>query len=127
MDVAYEIKWQDPWEPFFISPRSAPGYDERFKQVRTSENSKDQEFLVNNPPYITRLIQPYTLVKLARIITRTVVKLTKKIRLPQGPNRVNFNIKRQFFSMSRFCNEKCSKPKIFLAFLSKLLCFSFIL
>jgi hypothetical protein len=35
-------------------------------------------------------------------------------------------IKRQFFSMSRICNEKCSKPKIFLAFLSKLLCFSFI-
>ena len=36
-------------------------------------------------------------------------------------------VKRQFFSMSRICNEKCSKPKIFLAFLSKLLCFSFIL
>jgi hypothetical protein len=35
--------------------------------------------------------------------------------------------KRQFFSMSRICNEKCSKPKIFLAFLSKLLCFSFVL
>jgi hemicentin len=35
--------------------------------------------------------------------------------------------KRQFFSMSRICNEKCSKPKIFLAFLSKLLCLSFIL
>ena len=33
----------------------------------------------------------------------------------------------QFFSMSRICNEKCSKPKIFLASLSKLLCFSFIL
>ncbi|CAB3996446.1 Hypothetical predicted protein [Paramuricea clavata] len=32
MDVGYEIKWQDPWEPFFISPRSAPDYDERFKQ-----------------------------------------------------------------------------------------------
>ena len=32
-----------------------------------------------------------------------------------------------FFSMSRICNEKCSKPKIFLAFLSKLLCFSFTL
>jgi hypothetical protein len=44
--------------------------------------------------------------------------------------KVNFRkelIKRQFFSMSRICNEKCSKPKIFLAFLSKLLCFSFIL
>jgi hypothetical protein len=36
-------------------------------------------------------------------------------------------VKRQFFSMSRICNEKCSKLKIFLAFLSKLLCFTFIL
>jgi hypothetical protein len=36
-------------------------------------------------------------------------------------------IKRQLFSMSRICNEKCSKPKIFLAFLSESLCFSFIL
>jgi hypothetical protein len=30
------------------------------------------------------------------------------------------------FSTSRICDEKCSKPKIFLALLSKLLCFSFI-
>ena len=38
------------------------------------------------------------------------------------------NIKRQFFSMSRICDEKCSEPKIFLAYLSKLLCsLSFIL
>jgi hypothetical protein len=29
------------------------------------------------------------------------------------------NVKRQFFSMSHICNEKCSKPIIFLAFLSK--------
>jgi hypothetical protein len=36
-------------------------------------------------------------------------------------------IKRQLFSMSRICDVKCSKPKIFLAFLSNLLCFSFIL
>ena len=35
--------------------------------------------------------------------------------------------KRQFFSMSRIYNEKCSKPKIFLAFLSESLCFCFIL
>ncbi len=32
-----------------------------------------------------------------------------------------------FFSMSRICDKKRSKPKIFLAFLSKLFCFSFIL
>jgi hypothetical protein len=42
-------------------------------------------------------------------------------------NGVDIIFKRQFFSMSRICNEKCSKPKIFLASLSKLLCFSFIL
>jgi hypothetical protein len=36
-------------------------------------------------------------------------------------------LERQFFSMSRICDEKCSKPKIFLAYISKLLCFSFIL
>ena len=39
VDVGYEIKWRDPWEPFFISPRTAPDYDERFKQVRTSIHS----------------------------------------------------------------------------------------
>ena len=39
VDVGYEIKWRDPWEPFFISPRTAPDYDERFKQVRTSTHS----------------------------------------------------------------------------------------
>jgi hypothetical protein len=33
----------------------------------------------------------------------------------------------QVFSMSRICDEKCSKPKIFLVFLSKLVCFSSIL
>jgi hypothetical protein len=32
-----------------------------------------------------------------------------------------YAIKRQFFSMSRIFNEKCSKPKIFFAFLLKLL------
>ena len=36
-------------------------------------------------------------------------------------------IKRQFFSMSRISDKKRSKPKIFLAFLSKLLYFSFTL
>ncbi|XP_046859580.1 beta-1,4-glucuronyltransferase 1-like isoform X3 [Xenia sp. Carnegie-2017] len=33
-DVGYEVSWKDPWEPFFISPTSAPDYDERFKQER---------------------------------------------------------------------------------------------
>ncbi len=40
---------------------------------------------------------------------------------------LQLNFKRQFFSMSRICDKKHSKPKIFLAFLPKLLCFSFIL
>jgi hypothetical protein len=35
--------------------------------------------------------------------------------------------KRQQFSTLPICDEKCSKPKIFLVFRSKLLCFSFIL
>jgi hypothetical protein len=35
--------------------------------------------------------------------------------------------KKAIFSMSRICDEKCSKAKIFLAFLPKLLCFNFIL
>ena len=30
--VAYTLEWKDPWEPFFIAPRSVPLYDERFKQ-----------------------------------------------------------------------------------------------
>jgi hypothetical protein len=40
---------------------------------------------------------------------------------------VQQKLKRQFFSISRICDEKCSKHIIFLAFLSKLLCFVFIL
>ena len=32
MGMGYEVAWVDPWEPFFIAPRSAPLYDERFKQ-----------------------------------------------------------------------------------------------
>ncbi|XP_063002278.1 beta-1,4-glucuronyltransferase 1 [Elgaria multicarinata webbii] len=30
--VAYEVEWQDPWEPFYIGASSVPRYDERFKQ-----------------------------------------------------------------------------------------------
>ncbi|KAI0214096.1 hypothetical protein LSAT2_000811 [Lamellibrachia satsuma] len=30
--VSYEVKWQDPWEPFYIAPRTVPVFDERFKQ-----------------------------------------------------------------------------------------------
>ncbi|XP_076018539.1 beta-1,4-glucuronyltransferase 1 [Genypterus blacodes] len=30
--VAYTLTWVDPWEPFYIGPRSVPLYDENFKQ-----------------------------------------------------------------------------------------------
>lgn len=32
LDVAYTISWVDPWEPFYIGPRTAPLFDEGFKQ-----------------------------------------------------------------------------------------------
>ena len=50
VDVGYEIKWRDPWEPFFISPRTAPDYDERFKQVRTSIHNEPHK--AEPPKYI---------------------------------------------------------------------------
>ena len=59
-------------------------------------------------------------VNLALFVTRTVA------RALIGGGGGGY-IKKPFFSMSRICDKKRSKPKIFLAFLSKLLCFSFIL
>ena len=49
MDVGYESAWQDPWEPFFISPLSAPDYDERFRQVIKSirEISSTRGYTIN--------------------------------------------------------------------------------
>ncbi|KAK7066106.1 Beta-1,4-glucuronyltransferase 1 [Halocaridina rubra] len=32
IDTLYEVLWQDPWEPFYISRLSIPSYDERFRQ-----------------------------------------------------------------------------------------------
>lgn len=32
LEVGYEVEWQDPWEPFYIAPRTVPNFDERFKQ-----------------------------------------------------------------------------------------------
>ncbi|XP_069116859.1 beta-1,4-glucuronyltransferase 1-like [Argopecten irradians] len=32
LDVGYSVDWKDPWEPFFITDRELPLYDERFKQ-----------------------------------------------------------------------------------------------
>lgn len=32
LEVAYTLSWTDPWEPFYIGPRSVPLYDEMFRQ-----------------------------------------------------------------------------------------------
>lgn len=32
LEVAYTLTWVDPWEPFYIGPRTVPLYDESFKQ-----------------------------------------------------------------------------------------------
>ena len=43
LSVGYEVEWKDPWEPFYIGPKSIPRYDERFKQYgfnRISQVSK---------------------------------------------------------------------------------------
>lgn len=32
LEVAYTLTWVDPWEPFYIGPRTVPLYDENFKQ-----------------------------------------------------------------------------------------------
>ncbi|KAJ8246780.1 hypothetical protein GJAV_G00255330 [Gymnothorax javanicus] len=32
LEVAYSLNWIDPWEPFYIGPRTVPLYDENFRQ-----------------------------------------------------------------------------------------------
>ncbi|KPP73924.1 N-acetyllactosaminide beta-1,3-N-acetylglucosaminyltransferase-like [Scleropages formosus] len=32
LEVAYTLSWVDPWEPFYIGPRTVPLYDESFQQ-----------------------------------------------------------------------------------------------
>ena len=32
LQMAFELDWTDPWEPFYIAKKSIPLYDERFKQ-----------------------------------------------------------------------------------------------
>lgn len=32
LEVAYTLSWTDPWEPFYIGPRTVPLYDENFRQ-----------------------------------------------------------------------------------------------
>ena len=31
LDIAYSAEWSEAWEPFYISRRNIPLYDERFK------------------------------------------------------------------------------------------------
>lgn len=47
LEVAYTRNWVDPWEPFYIGPKSAPLYDESFKQYgfnRISQVSYDVKY-----------------------------------------------------------------------------------
>lgn len=32
IDILFEVRWHDPWEPFYISKNNVPFYDERFRQ-----------------------------------------------------------------------------------------------
>ncbi len=42
LSIGYEVEWKDPWEPFYIGPRSVPRYDERFKQYGFNRISQVQ-------------------------------------------------------------------------------------
>ncbi|XP_055329693.1 beta-1,4-glucuronyltransferase 1-like [Paramacrobiotus metropolitanus] len=46
MAVAYDVEWRDPWEPFVIVHRSAPWFDERFKQYGFNRISHACELFV---------------------------------------------------------------------------------
>lgn len=49
LQVAYYLYWKDPWEPFYITKRNLPSYDERFKQYgfnRISQVSIDTKALL---------------------------------------------------------------------------------
>ncbi|XP_074603084.1 beta-1,4-glucuronyltransferase 1-like [Brevipalpus obovatus] len=44
--VSFEVNWNDPWEPFYISHNSAPMYDERFRQYGFNRISQVCELYV---------------------------------------------------------------------------------
>ena len=44
LSIGYEVEWKDPWEPFYIGPKSIPRYDERFKQYGFNRISQVSEF-----------------------------------------------------------------------------------
>jgi hypothetical protein len=77
------------------------------------------------------------LIGITKLVARTYISPSTKIRAPSAARILVLRDKYRvyeivikeaiFFNVRRICNEKCSKPKIFLASLSKLLCFSFIL
>lgn len=46
LEVAYTLGWVDPWEPFYIGPRTVPLYDESFKQYGFNRISQSCELHV---------------------------------------------------------------------------------
>lgn len=46
MRTAYAVNWKDPWEPFYITKREVPNYDERFQQYGFNRISQVKFFLV---------------------------------------------------------------------------------
>uniref|UniRef100_A0A8C4QLC7 Beta-1,4-glucuronyltransferase 1 n=1 Tax=Eptatretus burgeri TaxID=7764 RepID=A0A8C4QLC7_EPTBU len=44
---SYDVLWRDPWEPFFLSPRSVPLFDERFQQYGFNRISQACELHVS--------------------------------------------------------------------------------
>lgn len=46
VEVIYEVSWQDPWEPFYVSRANVPMYDERFKQYGFNRISQVYELSI---------------------------------------------------------------------------------
>lgn len=46
VEVIYEVSWQDPWEPFYVSRANVPLYDERFKRYGFNRISQVYELHV---------------------------------------------------------------------------------
>lgn len=44
--VGYEVKWKDPWEPFYVQPKMSPRYDERFVQYGFNRFSQSCELFI---------------------------------------------------------------------------------
>ncbi|EEB14198.1 N-acetyllactosaminide beta-1,3-N-acetylglucosaminyltransferase, putative [Pediculus humanus corporis] len=46
IEILYEVEWKYPWEPFFISNKKVPNFDERFKQYGMNRVSQICELYV---------------------------------------------------------------------------------